>query len=146
MGACNTCCIGWSCALDIEYCMSYVLYVSYRSAGTLGLSRGGRTPRGVSRCYRGGNSMKLADTGVYISSYRLVTYRDTIHVSSLSHLSLSCTSRVRKSADLASATLLVALRSARGREGTVAADDEVARPPPAAGGPAGAASLRCGNA
>ena len=61
MGACNTCCIGWSCALHIEYCTSYVLYVSYRSAGTPRLSRGGRTPRGVSRCYRGGNSMKLTD-------------------------------------------------------------------------------------
>ena len=63
MGACNTCCIGWSCALDIEYCMSYVLYVSYRSAGTPGLSRGGRYPRGMSRCYGGGNIMKLTDRG-----------------------------------------------------------------------------------
>ena len=61
MGACNKCCIGWSCALNIEYCMSYVLYVSYRTAGTPGLSRDGRTSRGVSWCYRGGNSTLSTD-------------------------------------------------------------------------------------
>ena len=56
---CNACSVGWVCALDIEYCTSHVLYVSYRSAGTPAFSRGGRASHGVTRCYRGGNSTYL---------------------------------------------------------------------------------------